>query len=236
MSNYATIAEVKAFKVDGAVSGVASNYTDGEIQTELDLVEEIIEVICNDIFYTKTETNYFDGNGLVKLYFFPEIPYRLISITSCKDYDIDGTTLLDTYVENSDFKKYHYYLETARAYAGDSPRRRFGSGGVWPKGQKNIAIAGTWGRSAVPAAIKRATLLLTLERLSPGFCELSPTDVKQGAWDDFTITFSGREFEVGQSTGFVQVDMLLIKYVNYVDLFLVVPDEKQTYDNVRVVE
>ena len=237
MSNYITTAALKDFKVDGIrAETVLEHYTDTDIAADITLAEEVIEGICGDIFYAKSATYSFDGTGNVKLYFFPEIPYRLISITSVKDYDIDGTTLLDTYIEGTDFKKYDYYLETARSYSGDSPRRRFGTGGLWPKGQKNIAIQGSWGRSAIPASITRATLLLALERLVPGFCELSPTDTKQAAWPDFTITFSGRELELGQSTGYIQIDQLLSRHINYVGMFLVVPDEKQTYDNVQVVE
>ena len=227
MANYATVAEVKAFKVGGAVSDVESSYSDGEITTELDLMESLIENICNDVFYTKTETNKFDGNGLTKLFFFPEVTYRLLSVTSVKDYDTNGTTLLHTYTEGTDFVSYEHYLEVTLAFPEDTPRRGVSRGGKWPRGQNNIWIEGTWGRSSVPPEIKRATLLLTLERLMSGFVKMAPKDISQVVWGDFTASFKG--VEPGQSTGYVEVDRMLERYVNRVDMFLAVPDHRSVY-------
>jgi hypothetical protein len=229
VGNYATSTEVKAFKVDGVVVDLTS-YTDAEIDVDIGLAEDFIERITNNIFYSKTETNQFDGNGLHKLFFFPSIVYPVISITSVKDVDIDGT-VLDTLVENQDFITYPHYLEVSLAFPEDSPRRRISQGGNWPKGQKNIHVEGTWGRSVLPPAIKRATILLTLERLKPQSTGMVPKDIKQAVWPDFTVTFRGREEDlVGQSTGYNLIDRLLEPYLNNVDMFLVVPDTKQTFD------
>jgi len=235
MSNYITVAQVKAFKVNGVATGVESSYTDAEIQAELDLVEAVIETLCNDIFYSKAETNLFDGNGHVRLFFPPRVPYRLLSTTSVIEYDTDGLTVLDTFVVDVDFKVYAHYLETARSYSGDSPRRRFGSGGRWPKGQENVAVTGSWGRASTPLEIQRATILLVLEQLLPESTGMDETSVKQVMWDDHTVTFGGGD-KTGQSTGYVQTDRLIEGFVNYVDLFLAVPSDKQTYDSQMVVE
>lgn len=235
MGNYATIAQVKAFKVQGVVAPLTGAYSDSEIEDEITIAEAVIEAICGDQFYDEAATYKFDGNGLTKLFFQPTVPFRLLSVTTVKDYDVDGSTVLYTYTEGTDFKVYDYYLETARSFAGDSPRRRFGSGGVWPKGQENIVIDGTWGRAAVPPEITRATILMALERMLPGFCELSPTDVVQASWDDFQITVKGEEL-VGQSTGFLQVDILLSRFINHVGMFQVVPNKKQTYDTPFVTD
>jgi hypothetical protein len=227
MGNYATVQSVKDFKAAGSTSDVESSYSDIEISNEIDLMESLIENICNDVFYTQTTTNKFDGNGLTKLFFQPDVVARLISVTSVKDYDINGTTLLHTYTEGTDFVAYDYYLETAIAFPEDTPRRGIFRGGKWPRGQQNIWIEGTWGRASAPLEITRATLLLTLERLMPGFIKMAPKDVSQVVWGDFTASFKG--VEAGQSTGYVEIDRLLERYVNRVDMFLVVPDKASRY-------
>ncbi len=164
MGNYAANADVTGFKIDGSTIDL-TQYTSGEITTEIAFAETMIEEICEDIFYSKTETNTFNGTGNVKLFFMPKVKARLLTITSVKELDLDGSTVLDTFTENTDFKAFPFYLETARSYDGDAPRRRFGTGGSWPKGQNNIQIVGTWGHSSVPVDIERATILLTFKLL-----------------------------------------------------------------------
>ena len=227
MPNYATVQNIKDFKVGGSVSGVENNYSDAEISDELDLMESLIDHICNDSFYNQTATYKFDGNGLTKLFFQPDVVSRLITVTSVKDYDVDGTTLLRTYVEGTDFVVYDYYLETAISFPSDTPRRGVFRGGTWPKGQKNLWIAGTWGRATVPLEIKRAALMLAMERLEPGFLKMSPKDVSQVVWGDFTASFKG--IEKGMSTGYAEVDRMLERYVNRVDLFMAVPNDASRY-------
>jgi hypothetical protein len=236
MGNYATVAEVKAFKVDGSVVDL-TGYTDAEIEVEIGLAEDIIEGICNDIFYEKDEVLRFDGNGLTRLFFKPLVTYKLLSINSVKEYDLDGTTVLYDYVENEDYKRYDFYIETAREYWDElySPRKRsqfnFGYDFVWPKGQKNIVVDGTWGNEEIPPAIKRATILLTLEKLIPGSAGLStPSDVTQASWSDFTISFSTGGNDYGDTTGYPEIDRLLYKHINWINLFNAIPAQKETYD------
>jgi hypothetical protein len=214
--NYASVAQVKALKVDGAVVGLSA-FTDAEIGDEIALVEELIEKLTNDIFYTKTETNYFDGNKDIALFFAPRVAYQLISVTTCKDVDIDGT-VLETFTENDDFVKYSHSIEVSTAWSGDRPRRGVFRGGVWPFGQKNIEVAGTWGRATVPAAIKRVTIWLTLEKLVPGSTNMSNADVSQISWPDFTMSVRGDLF--GKLTGYVEVDRILEDYMNFSDMFM----------------
>lgn len=231
MGNYAVANDIRHFKVEGCPLEL-DNYSDADIDTEIALAEEIVETLTNNTFYNKSETNYLDGNGLTKLFFYPQIPYPLLTITSVKDLDIDGTTVLFTYVENRDFVKYPHYIETARVIDGDSPRRRFGSGGTWPKGQKNIQIVGTWGKSSVPESIKRATILLVAARLDPSGSQITSGDFTEAEWEDFRIKLGAGDIDLETGTGFPEVDRLLRMNLNHVDMFLVVPDEKQTYDSV----
>jgi len=214
--NYITAAEVVAYKVDGEVVDL-SGYSTAEIEAKIALVESMVETICNDIFYVKTETNLFDGVGRPTVFFAPRVPYPLISITLCQEIDIDAT-VLEVLTENDDFVKYEHYLEVAKAWPGDSPRRGAFRGGIFPKGQKNIQVTGTWGRSTTPLEIKEACYLLVLELLVPQSTGMPPSDVTQAVWSDFTVTFKGGE--AGQETGYAKVDRMLARYVNYVDLFL----------------
>jgi hypothetical protein len=227
MGNYASVAEVRGFKVRGSAVSLAS-YTNDEVEAEIAFAEAVVESVCGDVFYTKTETNRFDGNGLGELFFPPDVPYRLLTVTTCKNVDIDETTVLDTYTEGTDFVKYPYHLQIALSYSDDSPRRRVARGGFWPRGQKNIWVAGTWGRASVPEEIKRATILMVLERLKPGSSGASVGGVKQIVWNDFTVTFTGDSM-TGQQTGLREVDMLLARHVNYAALFQAVPDRRSLY-------
>lgn len=226
MGNYVTVSEVRAYKVNGSVVDLTA-YSDADIEERIGFVENTIERITNDIFYTKTETNKFDGKGLDTLFFAPTIPYRLISITSVKEYDIDQTTVLKTYTENTHFIKYPFYL----TITNDSGRpRNYFYGGSWPKGDKNIWVAGTWGYATTPPLIKKAAYILTLESLIPGSSMTPSKDIPEIEWEDFRIRFSVDDI-VGEQTGFVVVDRDLSNYINYSTLFNVIPDSKQSYDS-----
>lgn len=222
MGNYVTVAEVKTFKYNGTNVVPAGCYSDAELENEIALAEAMIERITNDIFYSKTETNTFDGNGKYALFFAPRIPYKLLTVTSCKDIDINGQ-VLETFVENDDFVKYPHYLQTAVWESGDRPRRGIFRGGKWPTGQKNIVVAGTWGASTTPIEIKRAALLLTLQALKPGSVGLTTRDIVQASWPDFTVSFRQAGYAAGDQTGFAEIDRILSRYVNYSDMFLPTP-------------
>tara|TARA_A100000172_G_C3043042_1_gene111257 strand:- start:2866 stop:3573 length:708 start_codon:yes stop_codon:yes gene_type:complete len=231
MGNYAVNADVTGHKINGKTIDL-SQFTSSEITAEIAIVEEIIEGICEDIFHAKTETLYFNGNGRTKIFFFPKTKTRLISVTSVKELDLDGSTVLDTFVANDDYKAYPFYLETSRSFSGDSPRRRFGSGGVWPKGQNNIQIVASWGHATTPADIKRATILLTLESLKPGSTQQTPSNIMQTGWNDFQITFkTGGNVVGGHNTGFVEIDRMLMRHYNDVDLFLTSSTEREDYED-----
>ena len=232
MGNYVTAASLRTFKINGCeVSDQLCDYQDAELEVDIVLAEEVIEDYTRDIFYSKTETNLFDGNGLTRFFFFPEIKYQIISVTTVKELDLDGTTVLDTFVEDVDFKTYPNHLETALQVDGDSPRRRFGTGGIWPKGQNNIEVAGSWGKSSTPAAITRATILLVLEDILPGSTGMIRGDAVEAEWDDFRVELNPIDGS-DASTGWDKVDRLLRPHINYVSMFISIPDTKQTYDNV----
>ena len=220
---YVTAAQVRSFKIAGVTIDLTAYSTD-EIEEEIALAGSFIEAICNDYFYEKSVTEYLDGNGLTELYFYPEIVGRCISVSSVTEVDDAGTTTLTTFTEDEDFKLYDHWMGLLKDFQ-ERPRLRLGSAGRWPQGIQNIKVVGVFGRATVPLEIKRAAMLLTLERLIPGSTLISPKDVSQAVWPDFTITYRGA-VAVGSTTGFPEVGRLLMQHINVVDMFLVVPDER----------
>lgn len=216
MGNYCTVSEVKAFKINGQVVDLTA-FTDPEIDAEIDLAEAIVERITNDIFFSDPDIKRFDGKGLTRLFFYPETSFRLISVNSITRVAFDGVTVRDTLIEDTDFKRYEFFLV-------------LDAGETWPIGRKNIVIDGTWGQSTVPPEIKRAVCLLALERLLTGITQLTSDVVKRAEWDDFSIEFgSGDRAFTGHTTGFFEIDRLLDSFVNYIDMFYAVPDDKGTF-------
>jgi hypothetical protein len=226
---YATVANVRAFKVNGSVIDLTM-FTDAEIEEDIALASSFIDLLCNTRFYQASSTVTYDGNGLTELYFYPEMVAPCISITSVQELDVDGTTVLDTFVEDDDFKLYAHYLGMVKS-TDQRPRLRIQGRGVWPQGEQNIKVVGVFGHSGVPLEIKRATILLTLERLLPGSANIAPKDVTQASWPDFTVTYrGGAGVTVGSTTGYPEVDRLLFQHVNPVDMFLAVPNDRQYFD------
>lgn len=232
-TGYCTVAQVRNYKVSGNYISTLNNYSDEEIQAEIDLADSFIDIITNTWFNQRNKTVYYDGNGLLRQFLFPEIPAPVVEITSVEDI-ADDRSVIGTWVEGTDFLVHEHYLERIVG-ANGSPRltgNMYGS--VWPKGQKNVKVVGIFGQATgeVPPPISRASLLMTLERLVPGSTNMAPTDVAQAVWSDFTVTFRAAtpENRIGMSTGFDAIDRLIQPYVNHVDMFMVVPDKRQLYD------
>lgn len=225
MSNYVSVAELQAFKINGEVIDL-SMFTSDELQDALDEAEEIIERLTGDWFYSKTIDQLYDGNGLFELFFYPEVPSKVIALTSVEEVDDDGTTVLHTFTEDTDFKLYDHYIRELHLSGGlDSPRLNLRTSGRWPIGEKNIRVQGTFGNFPTPLPIIKATKYLALESLLSGSTSLAPYDVIQAVWSDFTTTFRGDSAsDDSMTTGFRAIDRWIQPYVNYVDMFLAVPD------------
>jgi len=227
MSNYATVSELKLFKIGTAIVNL-SMFSTTELQDALDLAEEIIEKVMGKTFYSTTATHYFDGSGYTRQFFYPDVVDPLLSATSVVRVDDDDTTLY-TFTENIDFKAYPYYLELISLVS-----TRYATEASWARGVKNIKITGSWGMSSTPKAIVKATKLLALEKLIPGSTNstrIGIDSINWAEWDDFTIRFKPAAGE-GDLTGIAEVDVLLKDYVLDPTLFLCVPIEKQLYESV----
>lgn len=226
MGVYVSAEEVRAFKIDGEVVST-SQFVQEDIDSEILLAEERIEILTGDWFYAKTLDIRLDGSGQATLFLHPRIPAPVVALTAVEEVDVDGTTVLNPFVENQDYVAAAHYLEVPMS--DGRVRSMFGREGAWPKGTRNIRIRGSFGRSAVPKAIKRAAILLTLERLVPGSTKMGPADVVQAAWPDFSVTFKGGSTSL-DSSGFAEVDRLLAPFVNMAGMFMSVPNTRQLHD------
>jgi len=147
MPKYVSVAEMKLVLIDGSLIDLTA-YSDDQVEEEILTGESIVERITGNIFTGEQKTRYFDGAGLTRQFFLPSVTHMLAEVTTLKDVDIDGTTVLETYTEGTDFVRYDHFVEVALALEDDSPRRIVTSGGVWPTGQKNIEINGIWAHEA----------------------------------------------------------------------------------------
>jgi hypothetical protein len=135
------------------------NWPDGmssaDKQEIVDRAELFIENITKDYFYAKAFAVYRDGNGKDKL-FLKLIPH-IISVTEILLSGIDLSSTWWTYDINS------VYLDPEAATGDDYPelllRLKYKTR-LFPRGQGNIKVTGTYGWSSCPVAIKRATIIL----------------------------------------------------------------------------
>jgi len=97
-------------------------------------------------------------------------------------------------------------------------------------GTQDIALA--YQQYEIDPEVKRAALLLAVEGLVEGSTGMSRPDVLRATWPDFDIMMrsASEQTTPGFTTGYAEVDRLLAKKINYVDLFQVVPSGRQTFD------
>ena len=213
MPNYATVSQVMEHKIAGEIPRKIKNYSPEEIAEHIEVAEAIIENHTNTIFYSKSETVYLNGTGNLSLFFYHVVNYPIISATSVKEVDPDGTVKY-TYLA-TDYVVQPWYISVA--YNEQLGAREFTVRQArWPKGLRNIQIVGTWGRSAVPSVVKTATILLTLESLIPGCTGLVSNNIVEREWEDLRLKYRGTSSESippQASVGYDYIDRLLAKYV-----------------------
>lgn len=225
MPNYVTVAQLKAYKVNGVVADLTA-YTDAEIEARILLAEELVETFTRNKFYSASESKLFNGNGLTQLHFGSRTNLQLLSVSALVELDEEGE-IVYTY-ENEDYDAFAYYLELLQPF--ESKRIRVGSaiefGWGWPVGVNNIRVTGSWGASSVPLAIKEAVSLLALESLIRGSAGLVGSGTIRQKWEDYEVVHgatSGTGANPGNSTGYDYVDRLLDPYTYHASMFEVVP-------------
>ena len=221
---YLTPDDIRAYKVNCQPIDLGA-CTDDDIQDAIDEQQEFLERITGDIFCENTATEYFDGNGECRILFPPKVPYKLLSVTSVSEKDCAGNWDV---VATTDYTWSGRWLDKCCANTCNTGCGIATTPEHWIRGCNNIRVIGTWGWEETPKPILRALKLLVLEQLSPGSCSSCnahkvPPNVQIVDWGDCKVTYqknSADEFFKGFSTGIFEVDLILAKYINHVDMFV----------------
>ena len=249
MSNFLTVSGLKAFRPSGSTAALDfTGWTDDQLQTILDEVEEIFESGTGNKFHSFSETVYVSGVHQAFLFLPQHGSYRypIVSITSVEEVDLAGT-VLTTYVEDTDFIAHGHYLYTDVAFP-DTIRASVSKNSYWPRGHRNIKIVGTFGMSSTPAVILRAGYTLavinTLGLSKSGLLKSSDLVKEQEKWEDYEVKYQSEasavrsDMKTPNITGYVEIDRILGRYVNYSDLFMSTDNSvhlsrMSEYDNLR---
>jgi len=225
MSNYVSLAELKAFKDENGDVYDLSGFSDPELQEALDSVEENLELITGNKFGPFTETWVLDGSGESGLSLPPAISYECIEVSELVAINENGETL-ETLVENKDFINRKHILIKGPVGSVPSVRRMVSLGGLlWEKGLRNYKLTGTFGMASTPATIKRLVSALTVDTVRPGYVSyLTGGNVASFRLGDYAVSYRGTSSGVDYShknlTGIPYVDNLLKRYVKYSSLFM----------------
>ncbi len=219
--NYTSVEDLRNFKVAGE-KVLLTQYSDDELELNINIAESIVESYVNTIFYKiEGDSQYFNGNGNQNLYIAQILNYPIISASACTEVD-EEDNLLHTFEEGPDFVVKPWYV--AKTWTALSARLSIGSSGpTWPRGFRNIKITGDWGHEEVPVEVTRATILLALEISKPGSSGLQNTNIARQEWDDYKVQYKGQSDkppEPSDTTGFDFIDRLLDKWRFKPDLFL----------------
>ena len=169
------------------------------IQKQLDISIEQIEAITGTQFCPRSACYNFSGDGSKELFFNSRTMDNMVSLTSVVQTNDDGTTttLTPTAYEN-----------VLRLDPNNSE--------VFECGKKNIAVCAKWGE-AMPAAVEKVIVYMTLENLQPGILGLSRNDglLETISWEDVSLKYntSGSSEFNPYSTGFFELDQLLFPHV-----------------------
>ncbi|MCK5601955.1 hypothetical protein KAR91_08805 [Candidatus Pacearchaeota archaeon] len=126
-------------------------------QAIIDQVEQMIEKVCEDVFYSKAFVVYKDGNGKNRLNV-GEKP-SLLTVT---EVSIAGVVLNASWWTSDDV---HVYLdpESVSDDADDLAElhlRMRHTSGLFPKGMSNIKITGTEGWTTTPDAVTKSAIIM----------------------------------------------------------------------------
>lgn len=172
--------------------------TDADIEIDLEIAYDMVKIITGTDWCPEQACHKYDGSGISKLFLHTRTTQPLRTLTTIVDVPCCGSTTDFTAVVN-----HGTYLE-------------FPCDGCFPCGSNNITICGLWGKD-MPAAIKKAVILLTLESVSPGSSGfVSDGNVKSATWEDFRIAYHDKATSNPnpQTTGYQEIDDLLKLYTN----------------------
>lgn len=235
MGRYITASEVKNWRPPQSSSLPDwSGWTDEQLEDMIIELESILEESTSNIWYVKTNvTIIMDGNGREKLmpahrgYHLP-----IVQVHSVENVDFDGT-IKDTYVYGKEFvfdSHEPYSVIWNRCQSNSIRSSSYGSFG-WPKGQRNIRLLLDMGTDGMPEELKKALIRwTTAEALGPEYAGMTSVTGEGGkvqeVWEDYTVTYgrstateSRRNKNVSNISGYLPIDRVLSKYINFAGMF-----------------
>lgn len=186
-------------------------------QKIINRAEQLIENITDDFFYAKAFVAYRDGNGNDQL-FVGLIP-DILSVTEVK---ISGIVLITSWYTN-DVNSIYLDPEAVTGSSDDLPElhlRMKYKRKLFPEGTGNIKITGTYGWSAVPAAIEKAAVILCRAENDSTLYSSHDGTLKSEKLGDYSYTMA--DVTTSKSTGIDIVDKLLKQYIRHKPMFGVI--------------
>jgi len=183
---------------------IGSGSSEANRQVVIDRVEQLIENLTYDYFYSKAFSIYHDGNNQDVLVL--NLRPHILTVTEILILGVALNTSWYTYDINS------VYLDPESATGGiDDPElllRLKYKKGLFPKGTNNIKITGTYGWLTCPPAIKYAAIIL---------CRYENDETLYTAYDDVVSDkLADAAYSRGTKkflTGVHEVDKLIRNYI-----------------------
>jgi len=197
---------------------------DSDLETEIIAAEANIDQYVGTYFDSRTGTIYLDGNGTHLLSVAGVLSAPIQSVTSLQLLDTDGVTVKETLTEGTDFFVQGWSLEkpfdrfkNTSSSSGNDDRSH------WIRGPRRYKLTGVFGPATVPTLVKKATALLAIEALRPGYTGMCKSGVFIRKFEDFTEQRAmgvAEPIAAGETTGYDLTDRLLSGYVVQPDMFM----------------
>jgi hypothetical protein len=173
----------------------------------IERAEQLIERICEDVFYSKAFIIYRDGNAKNRMNL--GLTSSILTVTEIK---LSGVVLNSNWWTFDDVHIYKDPEATAGGGGSDLPelhyRMKQRDGGLFPAGKKNVKVTGTMGSSVVPSAIKKATVMLC-QHENDGTLFTAYDDVVSDKLGDESYSRGSKRFK----TGVHEVDRLIRDFI-----------------------
>jgi hypothetical protein len=185
------------------VTNWPATYTTIDKRNKVNQIEERIERITKDFFYSKTFDIKTDGNGQNRLY----IPFKpnILTVTTIEVYGVDLDSDLWTY----EARAVYLDLETATGSNPDFNNllANLDSSVIFPAGLKNIRIVGTYGWNTVPSDIRISAQMMIMDEFD---------ETLYDHWRDGSFSITGDSSYDNKAriyTGIMKVDRMLARYI-----------------------
>jgi hypothetical protein len=172
--------------------------TEAEKQAVIDQVEELVEEVTEDLFYSASFDIHVDGNGKDRLC--PGLKPDILSVTKI---EISGVELPSSYyTHDKDF----VYRDPGGAVSSPKLLLQY-RGGLFPEGTGNIHVTGTYGHNTCHKNVKKACIILCRD-------ENDPTLYTHRIQGQEEIGGESYKTDVEPLTGVEEADRLLDRFVN----------------------